>query len=271
MHLERLTLILEIVGQKGEATVAEICSHSDLPKPSAYRLVHDLVGVGLLEPVARGRFAIGTRLKRITHTDQSDRVLVELIAPALKQAATKHGAAFFLSRLRGRAVEIIHVETPDTGVSYLHPGLGKRPLHACSCSKAVVAFSHDPLLAQDLEGRLKAYTEFTLTRIEDLEAELDVIRQRGYAECVEEIERGMCSVAAPLGETGPGTTMSIGAAGSTRVFTSAFRAKVGQEIIHMARELSGGLGDQIRDKPASQAGLRDPKWIPRAAPRRSSV
>jgi IclR family transcriptional regulator, acetate operon repressor len=271
MHLERLTLILEIVGQKGEATVADICAHSDLPKPSAYRLVQDLVGAGLLEPVARGRFAIGTRLKRITHSDQSDRVLLELIAPALKQAATKHGAAFFLSRLRGRAVEIIHVETPDTGVSYLHPGLGKRPLHACSCSKAVVAFSHDLLLAQDLEGRLKAYTEFTLTRIEDLEAELDVIRQRGYAECVEEIERGMCSVAAPLGETGPGATMSIGAAGSTRVFTSAFRAKIGQEIIRMARELSGGLGDQNRDKPASQAGLRDPKWIPRAAPRRSSV
>jgi len=48
MHLERLTFILEVVGQKGEATVTEICAHSDLPKPSAYRLVQDLVGVGLL-------------------------------------------------------------------------------------------------------------------------------------------------------------------------------------------------------------------------------
>ncbi|MEL0285858.1 MAG: helix-turn-helix domain-containing protein, partial [Paracoccaceae bacterium] len=41
MHLERLTFILEVVGQKGEATVTEICAHSDLPKPSAYRLVQD--------------------------------------------------------------------------------------------------------------------------------------------------------------------------------------------------------------------------------------
>ncbi len=241
MHLERLTLILEIVGQKDEATVADICAHSDLPKPSVYRLVHDLVAAGLLEPVARGRFAIGTRLKRITQSDQSDRVLLELIAPALKQAATDRGVAFFLSRLRGRAVEIIHVETPDTGVSYLHPGLGKRPLHACSCSKAVAAFSPDLLLTQDLEGRLKAYTEFTLTRIEDLEAELDVIRRRGYAECVEEIERGMCSVAAPLGETGPGATMSIGATGSMRVFTPVFRAEIGEEITRMARDLAAGL------------------------------
>ena len=264
MHLERLLLILEIVGQKGEATVADICSHSDLPKPTAYRLVQDLVGAGLLEPVARGRFVIGSRLKRIAHSDQSDRVLLETIAPVLKQAASRHGAAFFLSRLRGRAVEIIHVETPDNGVSYLHPGLGRRPLHACSCSKAVAAFSPDLLVARNLQGRLKAYTEFTLTRVEDLEAELDVIRQRGYAECVEEIDRGMCSVAAPLGRTGIGATMSIGAAGSTRVFTSAFRARIGQEIIHLTRELASGPDRQRPPDPAGQASDRSSKAMPGA-------
>ena len=170
MHLERLTFILEVVGQKGEATVAEICAHSDLPKPSAYRLVQDLVSVGLLEPVTRGTFSIGSRLKRITQSDHSDRALLEVIAPALKKAATQYGAAFFLSRLRGKSVEIIHVETPDTGVSYLHPGLGKRPLHACSCSKAVAAFLPELLLTSDMEGRLRAYTEFTLTNVNDLEA-----------------------------------------------------------------------------------------------------
>jgi DNA-binding IclR family transcriptional regulator len=242
MHLERLTAILEIVGQKGEATVTDICAHSDLPKPSAYRLVQDLVGVGLLEPVARGTFTIGSRLKRITQSDHSDRALLEMIAPTLKQAASKHGTAFFLSRLRGRSVEIIHVETPDTGVSYLHPGLGKRPLHACSCSKAVAAFSPDQLLSGDLEGRLRAYTEFTLTSVEDLKTEFETIRKRGFAECVEEIERGMCSVAAPLAPSGPGATMSIGATGSVRVFTPAFREKLGPQIAQIAHEMSANLG-----------------------------
>ena len=242
MHLERLTFILEVVGQKGEATVADICAHSDLPKPSAYRLVQDLVGVGLLEPVARGQFTIGPRLKRITQSDHSDRALLEVIAPALKQAATQYGTAFFLSRLRGRSVEIVHVETPDTGVAYLHPGLGKRPLHACSCSKAVAAFSADLYLTNDMEGQLRAYTEFTLTNVHDLEAEFETIRKRGFAECVEEIERGMCSVAAPVAPSGPGATMSIGATGSVRVFTSAFREKLGPQITQIAREVSASLG-----------------------------
>lgn len=244
MYLERVTLILEIIGQKGEATVADICAHSDLPKASAYRLVQDLVAVGLIEPVANGRFSVGSRLKRVLLTDQSDPALVEIIGPLLKQAASDKGVAFFLARLRGRAVEIIHVETPENGVSYLHPGLGKRPLHACSCGKAIVAFNNDLDLSAEIEKRLKAYTEFTLMSIDDLATELQAIRQSGYAECVEELERGMCSVAAPLPTSGvPGldATIAIGATGPVRVFTPKFRADIGAACIRLAKAASDKL------------------------------
>ena len=242
MLLERLTTILEIVGRLGEATVADICAASDLPKPTVYRLVHDLVSTGLLEPVSKGCFAIGARLKRIALNDQSDQALLELIAPALKKAADDYGAAFFLSRLREHSVEIIHVETPDKGVSYLHPGLGKRPLHACSCSKVVAAFSPELMVKKNLKGRLKAYTEFTLTRFEDVEAELEIIRERGYAECVEELERGMCSVASPIGQKEFGKTLAIGATGSARVFNSSFREQLGRQLVELGDELSAGFG-----------------------------
>lgn len=245
MYLERLTMIIEVVGQKELATVTDICAHTELPKPSAYRLVQDLVAIGLLEPVGRGQFAIGSRLKRITQSDQSDRSLLETIAPTLKQVATQFSCTFFLSRLRGKSVEIIHVETPDTGVSYLHPGLGKRPLHACSCSKAVAAFSTDLSLSCLVEGQLRAYTEFTLTNVQDLKTEFQSIRERGFAECVEEIERGMCSVAAPIARTGPGATMSIGATGSVRTFTPEFREKLGPQITKIASDIAANLGWNI--------------------------
>lgn len=242
MHLDRLAMILEIVGHKGQATVADICAHSDLPKPSAYRLVQDLVSTGLLESSARGQFSIGTRLKRMVLRDHSDPTLLEVIAPVLTGAANDHGAAFFLSRLRGHTVEIIYVATPETGVSYLHPGVGKRPLHACSCSKAIAAFSPELLSKVDLEGRLRQYTDCTISCLEDLVAELDVIRNRGYAECIEELERGICSVATTLAETGPGATLSIGATASTRVFTPAARKKIGPTLQAMSREISCVLG-----------------------------
>ena len=242
MHLERLIIILEIVGQKGQATVAEICAHSGLPKPSAYRLVQDLVAAGLLDASTRGQFSLGTRLLQIAQRDHSDAALLDLIAPQLAAAAERFGAAFFLSRLRGRSVEIIHVETPQNGVSYLHPGTGKRPLHACSCSKAIAAISPDLVSKEALTGQLKAYTDLTITDFAALEAELSAIRMRGYAECIEELERGICSVAATLARRGPGATLSIGATGSTRVFTPETRKRIGNALLEMAQQLGDGLG-----------------------------
>ena len=64
----------------------------------------------------------------------------------------------------------------------------------------------------------------------------------GFAECVEEIERGMCSVAAPLSQDGLGATMSIGSTGSTRVFDVAFRTKLGAELCRLAGQVSDSLG-----------------------------
>lgn len=242
MHLERLALILEVVGQKGNATVADICSQSGLPKPTAYRLVQDLVSSGLLEAPLRGQFAIGKRLKRIASSDHSDPALLEVIAPVLASAASEYGAAFFLSRLRGHWVEIIHVATPQTGVSYLHPGMGKRPIHACSCAKAIAAVSPELLSHDELNGQLRRYTERTITNRRDLARELDAIRAKGYAECVEELERGISSVAATLAKTGFGSTLSIGATASVRVFSPSMRHKIGQALTEMSSELSSALG-----------------------------
>lgn len=242
MYLERVALILEVVGQTGCATVSDICAQTDIPKPTAYRLVQDLVSAGLLESPARGEFAIGTRLKRISTSDHSDPALLEMIAPVLAKGANDFGAAFFFSRLRGHWVEIIHVATPQSGVSYLHPGMGRRPLHACSCAKAIAAASPELFPDLELDGQLKRYTRRTITSQKDLAAELDAIRAKGYAECVEELEQGMCSVATTLGKAGVGATLSIGATASVRVFTPAMRRKIGQALIAMSHELARALG-----------------------------
>ena len=50
----------------------------------------------------------------------------------------------------------------------------------------------DEVMRGDVLARLYG-TQFR-SSVDDLEAEFDTIRKRGFAECVEEIERGMCSV-----------------------------------------------------------------------------
>jgi len=201
-------------------------------------LLRDLVDSGLLQLEPERRYSVGSRLKSIAAVDQSDRDIATIAAPLLRKAADDNGAAFFLSRARGTGVEIIHVETPsDNKVSYLHPGLGFRPMHACSCAKVVAAYSDQALLRKSLAGNLRAYTEFTHTDASDVEAEFEVIRQQGYAECVQEIELGICSVAAPVLQKQQNCTLSIGATGSLRRFSEDHRKQLGTRLKEYATRL----------------------------------
>jgi IclR family acetate operon transcriptional repressor len=246
MYLERLLTILETITEAGgqaALTVSEIATATGVPKPSLYRQVNDLVDAGLLEPRENGRYAVGVRARRLSGQYVSQDDVRQLATPLLKKVARDTGAAFFLSRLSGASVEIIHAEVPVSGVSYLHPGIGARPLHACSCGKALAAFSTDKALNQALSGRLRAYTDHTKTDFETIKSEFQTIRDQGYAECVEELEQGVCSVAAPVKFGDQPVRYSLGATGTLRVFTPAFRASLGKTLVALCEEMGHLLED----------------------------
>lgn len=244
MYLERLLSILETLSHAGtnsKVTVSEIVEATGFPKPSVYRQVGDLVDAGLLEPCEGGRYALGARTLRLSGMIPTDKTVRDVAAPLLRQAAKDHGASFFLSQLNGSVVEIVQVETPQTGVSFLHPGIGPRPLHACSCAKVIAAFSANNALHEAMQRRLKSYTSHTKTKLGDLELEFRDIRRNGFGECVEELENGVCSVAAPVVLPDGNVFYSLGATGTTRVLTQQVRLKIGKFVVDLCRTLQGHL------------------------------
>lgn len=244
MHLNRLISVLETVAVAGRPLSApELQQATGLPRPTCYRLLQTLAEHRLLdEPEGTSRYLIGERLIRIALLGRSDVDVRHAAAPTMKDAAIDFGEAVFLSRYRNKGVEIIHVETPaDPARAYVHPGLGHRPMHACSCSKAIAAFAEEDFREDILNGPLKAYTDRTKITGEALRREFSHIQARGYAECVEEIEIGVSSVAAPVQVGAIGATFSIGATGPIRRFTSAHRAKIGVQLIQLAAKVGTAI------------------------------
>jgi len=200
MYLQRLINILETVATAGKPlSVKEISNATMIPKPSCYKLIQDLLKVALLSKNSKNDLFIGDRLTQLVRMNQKDQDITLVAEPLLQKSANKFGVTFFLSRLRQTGVEIISVETPkNRNISFLHPGLGFRPLHACSCAKAIAAFSEEKFQLNIIHSRLKSYTRNTRTNPTLLKAEFKSIRARGFAECIQEIEVGVCSVAAPV-------------------------------------------------------------------------
>lgn len=253
MHLDRLIAVLEAVAIAGRAiSPAEVQRATGLPRPTCYRLLQTLAEHRLLdEPDGGSRYLIGERLKRIMLLGQSDSDVCKTAATTLKEAAIEFGEAVFLSRFRDKSVEIISVETPtDAARSFIHPGLGNRPLHACSCSKAIAAFAGQEFQSEILSRPLPAYTEQTKTHAEEIEDEFANIRKRGFAVCVEEIEVGVSSVAAPIRIGSLGVPFSVGATGPIRRFTSAHRKKIGAGLIDVASQIAANLQLAHSDTPS---------------------
>ena len=160
----------------------------------------------------------------------------------LKAAAVQFNETVFLARFRNGDVEIIHVETPDDPArAYIHPGLGVRPMHACSCSKAIAAFAEPAFQDRILSQSLKQYTDHTKTTQAALRAEFAHIVERGFADCDQEIDMGIASVAAPISVGNIGATFSVGAVGPIRRFGAAYREQIGTKLTELSDKISGAI------------------------------
>jgi len=244
MHLERLIRLLEAVAVAGRpVTTSEVQKATGLPKPTCYRLIQSLSEESLLEqPLEDGKFVIGERLIRIAQLGQSDTDVIHCTAPILKSSANQFNETTFLSRFRNNKVEIIQVETPDDPTrAYIHPGLGVRPMHACSCSKAIAAFAEPTFQEQILAGSMKQYTEHTKITKQELRAEFAQIVEQGFADCDQEIDLGIGSVAAPVTIQKIGATYSVGAVGPIRRFDKTYRLKIGRKLTELSTRISGAI------------------------------
>lgn len=243
MHLARVMKVLEVVAMAGRpVTASEVQQLTDLPRPTCYRLLHSMQAEQLLDEVSSGRFIVGESLVRLALLGQTDVDICRSAAPTLQRAADDLGEAVFLSRFRNRGVEIIHVEVPgDAKRSFVHPGLGFRPMHACSCSKVIAAFADDTFRQDILSGPMRSFTEYTRCDPQRLSREFDQILSSGYAECVQEIELGVSSVAAPVQIGSVGALYSIGATGPVRRFTKDRRAQIGEQLCQMAQKMGHSL------------------------------
>ncbi len=244
MHLERLIQLLEIIAVTGRpVSVAEVQRATDLPKPTCYRLVQSLAEQRLIdEPSGDGKYVIGERMIRVALLGKSDVDVRRCAAPLMRSAATNFNETVFLARFRDRKVEIIHIETPDDPArAFIHPGLGVRPMHACSCSKAIAAFAEPNFRDQILAGSLKAYTEHTKTTEAELRREFETIAARGFADCDQEIDIGIASVAAPVSVGNIGATFSIGAVGPIRRFGTDYRMEIGEKLKALSEKVSGAI------------------------------
>lgn len=226
--------------------VTEVAQALGLSKAVVHRLLTTLASKGLVEtnPASR-RYRLGPMALAlgVAYTDRLD--MRALVMPSLRELSERTGETATFSLRYGWERMYVDQVTPDREVK-MTVALGDRfPLHAGSSSKAFLAF-----LPADERGRyladrrLVALTEDTITDVDKLHAELESIRERGYAISFGERQVGAGSVASPLLDHRHHPVAVISVCGPLERFRSEVD-NISSLLLDTTRELSRQLGHTL--------------------------
>lgn len=206
----------------------------DLPKTSAHRLLSTLTRRGLLERDERGQYCPGVGLIALGLGVLEREPVVAVARPVLESEAKRLGDTVFLTAARAGAVVVLD---KAEGTSFLRaaPRIGSTvPLHATAVGKLYLSYAPDAVALGD--DPLEAFTPSTRTSPVLFAAELERVRQQGYAENRDEWIRGLSAIAAPVRVAGRMVAALAVASSSPRLEALRSEAIAGR-ILEAARRI----------------------------------
>jgi len=167
-----------------------------LPKSSAHRLLASLRRRGLVERDEAGRYRPGIALVALGLGALEREPVVVAARPVLEAEARMLGETVFLVGARAEALVVLD-KAEGTGFLRAAPRVGSSvPVHSTAVGKLFLAFH--PQAVRAPQRTLERFTQRTVRTRRELREEVDLTRERGYAENREEWIPGLSVVAAPI-------------------------------------------------------------------------
>src|SRR5580658_156443 len=197
--VDRALSILEILARHGELGVTELAAIIGVHKSTAFRLVSVLEQHRLVEQFSeRGKYRLGFGLVRLAGATTARMNLAQESRPECRRLAAEFNETVNIAVLDTGAAINIAQEQGKATVSAQN-WIGRRtPLHATSSGKILLAWAGGDELGEVLQRGLDRFTPHTITSATALRAELDRVREQGWAGTKEELEIGLNAVSAPI-------------------------------------------------------------------------
>lgn len=197
--VDRALMVLEILGKLGTAGVTEIAAELGVHKSTVSRLVAVLESRGFVEQLSdRGKYRLGFTIVRLAGSTSARMDLAKESQPICDELAQLSGETTNLAILDGDRIINI-VESHGPAEITLRTWVGQNcPAHATSSGKALLAALPPPQVPQLLGPTLATFTDNTIADEAELAAELERVRDKGWASVCEELEVGLNAIGAPV-------------------------------------------------------------------------
>ncbi|MBW0113764.1 IclR family transcriptional regulator [Pseudonocardia abyssalis] len=179
--VNRALTLLELLAENSGLTVTQLADRLRTGKTTAFRLAKTLTERGWVEKDEEMRYRLGPALLSLVPPDQLGQGLRHLLRPLLEELQDATGETVHLTILRGRHVVYVDQLISPKPVHSVSTLGGRSPAHCVSPGLAQLAALPSEALDWVLDAALPPYTERSLTDPGAVRAELQRVRQRGFA------------------------------------------------------------------------------------------
>ena len=181
--LQRSLAILELLADAPQGmTLGQVAAHLDLPKSSAFNLLHTLEDAKYLRMTPQGTYQLSLKMFEVGAQAVNQ---VDLTAVLRQYMGDIHQAMNETTHLGVRSgLEVLYIDKLESTQSIrMASRIGARlPLHATAMGKAFLAAMTDDEVRALYQGQtLQPLTANTLTDVEELISQLREVRRTGVA------------------------------------------------------------------------------------------
>ena len=199
--LDRAMALVGVLSRApGPVNLTRLANDAGLHTASAHRILGALMAHGLIEKSGAGEYDLGVRWLEVGNRLRSRLNIRQVAMPFMHQLAEQTGETVNLIVRRGdEAVYVERVTGGQTLIQVVQVVGAHAPLHVTAVGKVFLAEdSASGVMGYAERTGLPAYTSNTLTTLEKLRAELEVIRREQLAYDREEAELGVACIGAPI-------------------------------------------------------------------------
>jgi IclR family KDG regulon transcriptional repressor len=195
----RALAVLERLSRQRSIGLEDLSRDVKLAKPTVYRFLLTLQELGYARRADGDQWAITLKLFNVGSRALDHLDLHSVARPIAEELSEELGETVHMGVLEGdSAVYVLKIESRYT--IRMFSRVGRRiPLYCTAIGKVLLAYARDEDRESALKGvRFQAFTKKTLTTRPALYAELDRIREQGFALDAEEHEEGIHCIGAPI-------------------------------------------------------------------------
>lgn len=221
--------------------VTALARQMDMPKSGVHRLLQVMRTLGWVRQTAAGEYECTLKIWELGQRVANRVDLRGAAAAAMRELAAQTRETILLSILDGTDVLYLDViDSPQPVRAHTKPG-DRAPAFCMATGKAMLAYA-SPSVIDTIVESFEVFTPLTITTREQLEKELERVRQKGFAFNRGEWGGGVRGIAAPIFNSAgePIAAISVGAPGE-RMPETVMRS-VAPVVIEAARAISRELG-----------------------------